>query len=138
MSLFNLNATLIAELVLFAIVAFVIARVVIPPLRQAMAERQALIRKGLDDAQAAEDRLAEADIEYERRLAAARREGRQILVAYEALAKGVEAEARRAPDHVAAPAWSARRGRSRTASQAANLETRASHPVQSSTRRSDR
>jgi F-type H+-transporting ATPase subunit b len=95
MSIFTLNATLVAELVLFAIVAVVVAKLVVPPLRQAMAERQATIRKGLEDARAAEDRLAEAEAEYDRRLAAARREARQILDTYQALAKAAEAEAGR-------------------------------------------
>lgn len=86
MGIFSMNATLIAELLLFAIVVVVIAKVVVPPLRSAMAERQSVISKGLADAEAAEARLAEAEIEYERRLTRARQEGREILDAYRAMA----------------------------------------------------
>jgi F-type H+-transporting ATPase subunit b len=91
--IFSLNATLIAELLLFAIVVIVIAKVVIPPLRNAMAERQSVISKGLADAEAAEARLAEAELEYERRLSRARQEGREILDAYRAMAATTLAEA---------------------------------------------
>lgn len=93
MGIFEINATLIAELVLFAIVAVVVTKVVVPPLRRAMRERQAIIGKGLSDAQAAEIRLAEADREYQRRLDQARREGREILDAYRAMATTMRAHA---------------------------------------------
>lgn len=94
MSIFSLNATLIAELVLFAVVAVVVAKVVIPPLRRAMDERQAAITKGLDDARAAEERLAQADLEYERLVAAARRQARDILDTYQAMASEAAERAR--------------------------------------------
>jgi F-type H+-transporting ATPase subunit b len=86
MGIFSLNATLIAELVVFLVVLAVIAKVVVPPLRNAMAERQAVINKGLADAHAAEARLAEAELEYQRVLRTARQEGREILDAYRAMA----------------------------------------------------
>jgi F-type H+-transporting ATPase subunit b len=101
MDIFQLNATLVAELALFAIVVAVVAKIVLPPLRRAMTERQATIRKGLADAQAAEARLDAAEAEYERRLAAARREGRMILDSYQAMAKQAAQDAR--PDRPRIP-----------------------------------
>lgn len=95
MGIFEINATLVAELVLFAVVVLVVTKVVVPPLRRAMKERQAIISKGLADAHEAEARLAEADLEYQRRLDQARREGREILDAYRAMAASEGAEARR-------------------------------------------
>ena len=86
MNLFSLNATLVAELAIFAIVVVVVAKLILPPLRQAMNDRQSTIRKGLADAEAAEARLSEAEAEYERRMVSARQEGREILDAYRAMA----------------------------------------------------
>jgi F-type H+-transporting ATPase subunit b len=89
MNLFSINATLIAELAIFAIVVAVVAKLILPPLRQAMNDRQSTIRKGLADAEAAEARLSEAEAEYQRRLISARREGREILDAYQMMASAV-------------------------------------------------
>ena len=108
MGIFEINATLIAELVLFAIVVAVVTKVVVPPLRRAMRERQAIIAKGLADAQAAEARLVEADREYQGHLDQARREGREILDAYRAMAATMTAEApeRLGRDRAAVPSKS--------------------------------
>lgn len=92
MGIFELNATLFAELAVFVIVVVVVAKVVLPPLRKAMAERQATIQKGLADAEAAETRLLEAETEYQRRLDLARREGKEILDAYRGMAATMEKE----------------------------------------------
>lgn len=86
MAIFELNATLLAELAVFVIVVVVVAKVVLPPLRKAIAERQAVILKGLADAEAAEVRLVEAETEYRRQLDLARREGKEILYAYRGMA----------------------------------------------------
>lgn len=92
MGIFELNATLFAELAVFVIVVVVVAKVVLPPLRRAMSERQATIQKGLADAEAAETRLLEAETEYQRRLDLARREGKEILDAYRGMAATMEKE----------------------------------------------
>lgn len=92
MGIFELNATLFAELAVFVIVVVVVAKVILPPLRRAMAERQATIQKGLADAEAAEVRLMAAETEYQRRLDLARREGKEILDAYRGMAASMEKE----------------------------------------------
>lgn len=92
---FSLNATLVAELVIFGLVALVVAKVVIPPLRRAMTERQATIDVGLATATEAKDRVAVAEAESRRILADARREGSAILAMYQRMAADMDTDARR-------------------------------------------
>ncbi len=92
---FSLNATLVAELVIFALVALVVAKVVLPPLRRAMTERQATIDVGLATATEARGRLAFAEAESRRILADARREGSEIVAMYQRMATDIDTDARR-------------------------------------------
>ncbi|MGI8752076.1 MAG: hypothetical protein ACR2MN_07150 [Acidimicrobiales bacterium] len=92
---FSLNATLVAELVIFALVALVVAKVVIPPLRRAMTERQATIDVDLATATEAKDRLAFAEAESRRILADARREGSETVAMYQRMATDIDTDARR-------------------------------------------
>jgi F-type H+-transporting ATPase subunit b len=72
------NATFFAELVAFAIVLWVIYRYVVPPVRKAMDERQAMIRKQVEDSQKAEETLKAAKDRYDTALAEARTEAAKI------------------------------------------------------------
>jgi F-type H+-transporting ATPase subunit b len=72
------NATFIAEVIAFAIIIWVLAKFVIPPINKAMADRQDAIRKqfaDLDEAQA-DARKAEAD--YKEQLNNAKHEAARI------------------------------------------------------------
>lgn len=92
---FSHNATLVAELVVFALVAVVVAKVVAPALRRAMVERQRVIDEGLATAAKATERLAHADTEYRRIVEDARRDGAETLDMYRKMAATTEADARR-------------------------------------------
>jgi F-type H+-transporting ATPase subunit b len=72
------NATFVVELIAFAIIVFILARYVIPPINKAMTDRQNQIRKqfaDLDEAQA-DARAAEKD--FREQLAQARHEAAKI------------------------------------------------------------
>jgi F-type H+-transporting ATPase subunit b len=68
------DGTLIAELVAFIIILAVIWKYVVPPLQKSMTARQDAIRKSFEDAEAAKQRLADAEAEYKKALAEARAE----------------------------------------------------------------
>ena len=72
------NGTFIAEVIAFAIILFVLARYVYPPINKAMRQRQDMIQQQIEDADAARERLAEAQAEYQRALNEARTAGAQI------------------------------------------------------------
>lgn len=94
-SFFDLNATLVVELVVFVLVAVMVAKVVLPPLRRRMAERQMEIEAGLEAAEFGQRRGAEAERHYQERIDAARREGRKIVDTSRDIARFLEAEGRR-------------------------------------------
>jgi F-type H+-transporting ATPase subunit b len=94
-SLFDLDATLAVGLVMFVLVAVVVAKAVVPPVRRRTTERQGEIEAGLETAQQGQRRLAEAERHYQERIAAARREGRGILDTSRDIARFLEAEGRR-------------------------------------------
>lgn len=72
------NATFIAELVAFVIILFVLWRYVVPPVRQAMHERQELIRAQLEESREAKERLEAAEDQYEKALHEARSKAAEI------------------------------------------------------------
>jgi F-type H+-transporting ATPase subunit b len=72
------DGTFIAELVAFAIILFVIARYIVPPAQKALRERQAMIEQQVKDADAAREKLAEAEAAYKNALTEARVEAAQI------------------------------------------------------------
>jgi F-type H+-transporting ATPase subunit b len=89
------NGTFIVELVIFIIVLAIVARVILPPIQQAIRERESKVRDALE---AGESSREEADrLERERRsiLDAARTEARSILSAAQAEADERRDEARR-------------------------------------------
>jgi F-type H+-transporting ATPase subunit b len=72
------NGTFIAELIAFLIIIFIIGRYVLPPLRKAMNERQGIINQQMLDADQTREQLANAQAEYQRALAEARKEAAHI------------------------------------------------------------
>jgi F-type H+-transporting ATPase subunit b len=66
------NATFIAELVAFLLILGILGKYVLPPVQKAMHDRQEIIRRQLDDAEEARNKLAQADAEYQRALTEAR------------------------------------------------------------------
>jgi F-type H+-transporting ATPase subunit b len=102
---------LIAQLVNFAILAFVLYRFAIKPALGQMEERNRLIEKGLADAQSATQRLAEAQKASEAKLNAASDEAAKILAdarhAAKAAVEAAKAEASAAQAEVVAKAKAA-------------------------------
>ncbi len=58
------NATFIAELVAFLIILFLLGRYVLPPVQKALRERQEIIRKQIEEADATRIKLAETEADY--------------------------------------------------------------------------
>jgi F-type H+-transporting ATPase subunit b len=72
------NATIIVELIAFAIVVFLIYRYVVPVVSKSMTERQETIRKQIEDGREAKERLEAAEAEYKQALADNRTEAARI------------------------------------------------------------
>jgi F-type H+-transporting ATPase subunit b len=72
------NATFIAEFIAFVLILVIIARYILPVLQAALGERQAIIRKQMEDADEAKRKLAEAEERYKAALVEAREEAAQI------------------------------------------------------------
>ena len=72
------NATLIVELLAFLLILWILRRYVWPPLRKAMDQRQATIRKQLEDAEEAARKLKAAEERYQSALSEARTEAAKI------------------------------------------------------------
>ena len=102
---------LIIQLINFAILAFVLYRFAIKPALGQMEERNRLIEKGLADAQAATQRLAEAQKASDAKLNAAADEASKILADARTVAKAAieasRAEAQAAQTEVIAKATAA-------------------------------
>jgi F-type H+-transporting ATPase subunit b len=87
------NGTFFVELVVFAVILFLVMKYILPPVNKAMEERQGKIRSALEAADLAR---AEADAAGDERLkvlAAARDQARDIVAAAQATADSVKAEA---------------------------------------------
>lgn len=72
------NGTLLAELLLFAIILVVMLRFIVPPVQRAMRERNRLIHGEFDEARRARERADAAHEEYEKCLDDARAEATRI------------------------------------------------------------
>jgi len=92
------NATFFVELVLFLIVLFVLYRFVVPPLRLAIDEREAMLRKQVEDKALAARTLQQATERYESELAEARAQATSIRDEARADAALVRAELREQAD----------------------------------------
>lgn len=72
------NGTIIAELVAFLIILFVLGRFVWPPLSRSLEQRQNMVQKQVEDAEGAARRFKQAEERYEEALAEARTEAAKI------------------------------------------------------------
>lgn len=72
------NGTLIAELLAFLIILFVLWKYVVPPLTKSLQERQDMVQKQVEDAEEAKKQLKAATDRYEQALAEARNEAAKI------------------------------------------------------------
>jgi F-type H+-transporting ATPase subunit b len=72
------NGTFFVELIAFAIILFILAKYVIPPINKAMTDRQNQIRKEFADLEEAESDARKAEKEYKDQLADARHEAAKI------------------------------------------------------------
>lgn len=88
------NGTFIVELIAFAIIVFLLAKFVIPPINKAMTARQEAIRAEFAQLDEAKAEAAASKDEYEAQLAEARKEAAQIREDARAQASMIVAEAR--------------------------------------------
>ena len=72
------NGTFFVELIAFAVIVFVLAKYVIPPINKAMAARQEAIRADFAEADAAKKSANEAEEEFKSQIADARHEAAKI------------------------------------------------------------
>ena len=72
------NATFLVELVAFAIIVYILAKFVIPPINRAMTNRQNAIRKEFADLEEAKAEANEAKEEFTSQIADARHEAARI------------------------------------------------------------
>ena len=72
------NGTFIVELIAFAIIIFLLAKFVIPPINKAMAARQESIRQQLADLDKAKEEAVAAKDDFESQIADARKEAAKI------------------------------------------------------------
>jgi F-type H+-transporting ATPase subunit b len=72
------NATFIVEFIAFLLILAIIGRYILPPVQRALADRQAMIRKQVEDSEEAKTKLAEAERAYQNALNEARTEAAQI------------------------------------------------------------
>lgn len=97
----NLNATLFAQMIVFFVLWWVVARFVWPPLVKALDERSTKIADGLAAAQRGKEELALANNEAELELSKARQEGIQRVAEAEKRAQ-MSADEIRAKAHAEA------------------------------------
>ncbi|HEX4471873.1 MAG TPA: F0F1 ATP synthase subunit B [Nocardioides sp.] len=72
------NATFIAEVIAFAIIIWVLAKFVIPPINKAMSDRQDAIRKQFSDLEDAQADARKAEADYKEQLSNAKHEAARI------------------------------------------------------------
>ncbi|HEY6935203.1 MAG TPA: F0F1 ATP synthase subunit B [Marmoricola sp.] len=72
------NATFIAELIAFAIIVWILAKYVVPPVNRAMAARQDAIRQQFHELEDARSEAKQAEEEFRAQLANARHEAAKI------------------------------------------------------------
>jgi F-type H+-transporting ATPase subunit b len=91
------NWTFVAELVAFLLILAFLWRYVLPPVQKMMREREEMIRKQVEDADAAKEKLAEAQKAYQDALTEARTKAAEIR-------EGARSEAQRTLDELRASA----------------------------------
>jgi F-type H+-transporting ATPase subunit b len=87
------NGTFFVELLVVAVILFLMTKYILPPLNKALEARQDKIRTALDAADAARAEAAEADSERAKVLAEARDQARQIVAGAQETSDQLKAEA---------------------------------------------
>lgn len=87
------NGTFIVELVVVAVILYLVTKYILPPLNKAIENRQEKIRSSLELADQARAEAAAADDERAKVLAQARDQAREIVASAQATADQVKAEA---------------------------------------------
>ena len=72
------NATFFAELIAFLIIMFLLWKYVLPPITKALNDRQEIIEKQMEEADATRAKLAETEAEYRRAMKEAATQAAQI------------------------------------------------------------
>jgi len=72
------NGTFIVELIAFAIIFYILAKYVVPPINKAMTARQEAIRNQFKELDDARGRASEAEAEFKSQIADARHEAARI------------------------------------------------------------
>jgi len=88
------NGTFLAELAIFLVILWVFWKYVVPPVKKAMAQRQDMIRRQIEESREARERLEAADAKYREVLAEARTEAAKIRDEARAEAGKIKAELR--------------------------------------------
>ena len=91
-------STILAEIVAFAIVIFVIWRYVVPPVKNLMHNREKQIQAQIDDANKARTRLEDAEAQYQKTVKEAEEEAARIRDDARADAERIGEEMRRAAE----------------------------------------
>jgi F-type H+-transporting ATPase subunit b len=87
------NGTFIIELIVVAVILYLVTKYILPPLNKAIESRQEKIRSSLELADQARAEAAAADDERAKVLAQARDQAREIVASAQATADQVKAEA---------------------------------------------
>ncbi len=93
------NGTFFAELVIFAIVLFVLGRFVVPPVRKALTEREEMVRRQARESQQASEQYAAAQTRHRETLTEARAEASRIRDEARAAGRRVGDEQRARAEH---------------------------------------
>lgn len=72
------NATIMVEVIIVAVVLFIIWRYVVPPVREAMRERREMVQRQLDESRRADEKFAAAEERHREALNEARAEAGKI------------------------------------------------------------
>jgi F-type H+-transporting ATPase subunit b len=88
------NGTFIVELIAFAIIFYILAKYVVPPINKAMTARQDAIRQEFAEAEEAKENAEQAESEFKSQLADARKEAARIREEAREQGTGIIAEAK--------------------------------------------
>ena len=91
----NINATLLAQFVVFFILALFTMKFVWPPMMKALDERAKKIADGLSAADKGKEAMAQAEKQVAAELTVARDEGQKLIVNAEKRAQGIIEEAKK-------------------------------------------
>lgn len=72
------NATIFVEIIIFAVVLYILWRYVVPPVRDAMRERNEMVQRQVEESRRADERFAAAEQRHREALSEARAEAGKI------------------------------------------------------------